>query len=547
MSHPRHVVPRWHEILVAALAAAASIVSLGNGFALDDVPIVLEDARLHSLTEIWRVFGQPYWPPEAGDALYRPLTSLAFALQWAAGGGSPVVFHAVNVALYVAVSISLFRLASRFMDERAAAMGAAVFAVHPLHVEAVANVVGQAELWVALLLFGGLSFFVAKRERGRLTAADIGVLSAIYVVALMFKEHAVIFPAVILAADLLLPLRANDTMRARFRSIAPLLVALSVVAIAFVLVRAEVLGRFAGGSTATVFIGQSFGVRLLTMLAVVPEWLRLFFWPASLSADYSPPRIATQTSFNASMIPAVIALAGAAVIAWKVRRSNQPVSFAIALTGICLVIPSNTVVVTGFVLAERALFLASAGVALVMGIVLWALMSRAADSSARRMLVAVTCAILLAGVVRSSARSTVWRDNETLFRQTVRDVPASYRAHLMLGELLWDKGEKGEALTELLTAVRLSSKQDAFVRWFAADRFHAAGLLPTAMALYRESLAIKPSDQRTRYGAAMCAVTLGMNEEARAIAVEGLRRDPTDRRFATIVSDVDSAAKSPSI
>ena len=153
-------------VLVAALALAASAMSLGNGFALDDVPIILQNPRVHSLADAWQLLGQTYWPPDYGSSLYRPLTSIAFAIQWAIGGGSPLAFHIVSVALYVAVCVLLLRLARGIMEPRAAAIGAAVFAVHPIHVEAVANVVGQAELAVLRGRCRGLRRQGGRRLRG---------------------------------------------------------------------------------------------------------------------------------------------------------------------------------------------------------------------------------------------------------------------------------------------------------------------------------------------------------------------------------------------
>ncbi len=81
------------------LAVAASLSGISNGFALDDVQIIVENERVHSLIGAWRIFTQAYWPPSGGSSLYRPLTSLGFVIQWAVGGGSPLPFHIVSIAL----------------------------------------------------------------------------------------------------------------------------------------------------------------------------------------------------------------------------------------------------------------------------------------------------------------------------------------------------------------------------------------------------------------------------------------------------------------
>ena len=98
-------------LAVVLLAVTASLSGLQNGFALDDVHIIVENNRVHALSEVWRMFGQTYWPPDEGASLYRPLTIIAFAVQWALGHGSPFPFHLTNIVLYALVAVALFRLA----------------------------------------------------------------------------------------------------------------------------------------------------------------------------------------------------------------------------------------------------------------------------------------------------------------------------------------------------------------------------------------------------------------------------------------------------
>ena len=484
----------WQALAaVALLALAASASSLGNGFALDDVHIIAANDRVHRLDEWWRLFGQTYWPPEHGASLYRPLTMLMFALQWAIGNGSPLPFHVVNVVLYVALCMAVLILGRQLMSPRASLIGACAFAVHPVHVEAVANVVGQAELWVGVLVVTALTTYLRGHDdvtRGRMRVAAICVM---YALALTFKEHAIVLPGLIIAAAVLLRGENESSVGKRLRRTAPLLAGMFSIATVFVVGRTAVIGQFTGGSTAAVFQGQDYSARVFTMLKVFPEWLRLFFWPANLSANYSRPRIETATSFEMVMLPAVVAIFALAVIAARVRREHAAATYTLGFTAISLLIPSNLVVVTGFVLAERALLLPSVGVVLAAGYALHIAL-RSAPSLARKTLLAGAGAYLSAGVIVSMERGPVWRNNETLLRQTVLDAPSSYRAHLMLGELLTNTGNYEEGLIELAKAVSLSSSQDVFVRRFAASRFERAGMLKVAQRYYEEAAALDPSD-----------------------------------------------------
>ena len=529
---------RYAVWLVALLAVAASVTGIRNDFAYDDVRAIVEDTRFHSLQNIWQVFNHTYWLPKYGGSLYRPLTSFGFVLQWLIGGGSPMPFHVVSIALYAAVCVYVFRLARQLFDPTTALLGAALFAVHPVHVEAVANVVGQAELGAALLVVVAVSQYIRWTRSNGIGYRQITSLCAMYAGALMFKENAIVLPALLCAAELL-PSATNQTVADRARRLWPLLVSMAVVGAGFVILRTLVIGSVMGaGDEAGVFVGQPVSVRVFTMLPVVLEWIRLFVWPASLSADYSSPRIDISTSFSATMIPAVAVIIGAFAIALRTRKMHPAVAFAFAWSVIALLIPSNLIVVTGFVLAERAMFLPSVGVTILLGAAIMAIIRHASPSMQRTVVVAASL-IIVAGIARSSYRNPVWRDNETLFRQTAEDVPYSWKSHVMLGELLISQG-KGEGILEMSLGVKLSPKNDVEVRYLTARRIHLARQQAVALPFYYEALALDPTNAQIREDAAYCLAQLGRMDEAVAVAKAGLLTKPNDPRLTAFVRFADS-------
>ena len=153
---------------------------------------------------LFRSFGETYWPTTRNAALYRPLTILAYQVQWAVGGADPLLFHTVNVILYAAVSAMVLRVAAEVMPFAAAWVAAALFAVHPVHVEAVGNVVGQAELWSSLTTLGALLAYLRGRRDGQRISRERGVIIAgLYFGGMLFKENAIVLPALLAAADVL--------------------------------------------------------------------------------------------------------------------------------------------------------------------------------------------------------------------------------------------------------------------------------------------------------------------------------------------------------
>lgn len=528
---------------IALLAVLASVTGVRNGFTLDDVHIIFENERLHSVADAWRLFGQTYWPPEEGASLYRPLTAIAFSLEWAIGRGSPLPFHIVNIVLYAAVAVALYRLALLIVSPMAAFVAAALFAVHPLHVEVVANVVGQAELWVGLIVFVAVARYIRVRRRGRMSATEIALQAALYFVACMFKEHAIILPALLLTAELTVVKEAGR-WRERARELWPLFVVLAVAGCLFVVLRTVVIGGVRAAGPNALLLGAPFLTRLFTMLRVSIEWVRLLFWPASMSADYSSRRIEAATSFDSTMLPGLLVIASVVAIAWALRRELPAVTFGILWAGVALLIPSNLIVVTGFILAERALFLASAGIVICAGVaaVRFAGVMSERGGAARFVPAAAVALLLVAGIVRSSTRNAAWRDNESLFRQTVLDVPTSYRAHWMLAEHLTSTGQTQEGLDEMLLAVVLGRRDDPGLLSFAADQFRMANQCPRAMGMYRKALAIDPTLPELRFNASVCLLQLGKLDEAKSLARDGLRSSASDFHLQRVIVVADSLA-----
>lgn len=140
--------PSWGAAMLVCLAAiAVYALSVRSGFAYDDVPLILLDPRVHSLGNLPAILTQPYWPVGGQElSIWRPLTTLSFAADWAVSGGAPAWFHLSNVLWHAAACILVLCLLHELFAAPAALAGALLFAVHPVHVEAVANVVGRGDV-----------------------------------------------------------------------------------------------------------------------------------------------------------------------------------------------------------------------------------------------------------------------------------------------------------------------------------------------------------------------------------------------------------------
>jgi hypothetical protein len=511
-------------LALVLLAIAASAASLANGFAYDDLLIVRDNKQIHTLADMAFDFVQGYWPQEHGGALYRPLTLVLFALQWALGRGAPWIFHAVNVALYAGLALALFMLARRILPMGAAWLAAAIFAVHPVHVEAVANVVGQAELTTALAVVLGLSLYLDARRRPGLRARDSVGLFALLMAAGMCKENGIILPALLLCAEATV-VQDHRPLRSRVGALLPTYLLLILGAALLMGIRRAALGATGGEYPALVLAGLGFRDRLLTMLAIVPEWVRLFFWPAHLRADYAPPEFAAATHFGAPQALGLGLVLLVALVAVAARRRHPAVTLGIGVAALALLPVSNLILPTGILLAERTLLLPSVGVAIAVGALAAAAWQSLPETPrpVRWALLAGATALLVLGAARSAVRQSSWRDTPSVLAQMVRDAPLDYRAWLMYGGHLRTLGRVPEAKEAMLRAAGLYHR-DGRVYEDLGQLVRFERGCARAVPIFRRGLAIDPGLRNARGRLYVCLLELGDTTAAMSVAAEGARR-----------------------
>ena len=541
---------RWHlpEIAVALCALAAAGIGILNRFTYDDRYIIELNPAIKTLHAWWQGFGESYWSKTMGGDGYRPLTILAFKLEWALGTGSPMVFHAVNILLYAAASVLVFRLARKVLPLPAAWLAGAFFAVHPVHVEAVANVVGQSELLVACTFLGAVAIYMRDRLEGRLRPRSAAFIVVLYAIGCLSKEHAIVLPAVLLAAEATLIVDTRP-WRERLQQLRPVYLALTAVALAFMAARSLVLvGQEVGGFrpyAAFSSLHTSTSDRILTAIGVVPHWVRLLFWPARLSSEYAPPDIEIAQGASISQLPGLMLLLAVLTFGVLLRRRQPVISFGIALTCITLLPVSNFILPAGIVLAERTLFLPSVGAVLILGalaaLIAQELRARTVDRVLfTRLARATAAALLIAGATRSALRTPVWRDNDTLFDQAVIDAPLAYRAHYMRGAWSFERKRRREGEEEFRKALSLFP-YDPWLAFNLAEQYRKAGLCDPAIPLYRWARGVDPNFPMGRTQLAVCLLEEGQYDEAKKSATEAIRAGGDLKMLRRIIFTADSA------
>jgi Tfp pilus assembly protein PilF len=498
--HPRaeRAVPWAWLAAVASVALAVYANTLGGGFVYDDVNAIRNNPFVRT-GDVVGILTEPSWWGIARGPLWRPLTTLTFALDHALHGLEPLGYHVVNVALHAAVSaLVLVVFAAVTAAPRVALASALLFATHPIHTEAVANLVGRAELLAAAGFFLAWRAWLAADAavaRGAGPGPWMAATVVAYFLAMCGKENAVALPAVLAFADLL-GRPDGESVTALLRRRAARFAVLVAAALAFVACRAAVLG---GVAPATDLLDNPLATlaqpwRLMTALAVAGLYALRLVFPLWLSADYSYDQIPAVTSgADPRWLAGGLVLLGAAALGWWARRRVPPLALGLGFSALTFAVVANVFFLIGTIMGERLAYLPSAGYCLALG----AAVAYAGGADARRRgwpaaFVAPLAAVIALYAARTVDRNAVWHDPVRFFGAMVVDAPRSARSHRELGTALADVGRFAEARHEFEQSLAIKP-DDANTLYNFGNALGHQGRYDEAAAVYRRALERKPS------------------------------------------------------
>ena len=402
---------------------------------------------------------KPYWPGRFGRelGLWRPTTTLLLGLEWAVAGPEPFLYHLVNVLTHLVATGLVVLVLAELMSLSAAFVGGLIFAVHPVHVEAVANVVGVAELMPAALYL--LACLVHLRGPDRTSWPRALAVGFLYAIAFGGKESAVTLPGVIFLLDAarkrLAPSDLPDYLRDRWREYGVLV----LVAGGMLAARVQVLGSIAHpfGPLGADLLSEI--PRIWTLAEVWSHYVRLLVLPLDLASDYSPNVIPISIGWNAAnLVGLFLALATlvGALIAWRRpamargRDTARAVGFGVVWFLITISPLSNVLFLTGVLLAERTMYLPSVGYVAIAG---WLVVRLARERRAVAIL-GLTAMVTFMGW-RSWTRNPTWKDNLTVFGALLSDYPHSGRSQWIIGDLMFQQGRPREGLVSYRAAINI--------------------------------------------------------------------------------------------
>lgn len=461
------VVPRtWLSLLLIALAVAAAYGNtLTLDFAWDDRSLILENPSI----------ADPDYPVELffGKSLWRPVKRLTLVADYRLWGPQrPWGFHLTNGLFHLGACLLLFAVARRLGLERAGATVAALlFALHPAHVEAVANITNRKESMALGFSLAGLLAWAALRssppsaKRRRAGLAAGAVLA--YALGLLSKEAgAVMLPALCVVWDVLFLPRERRPSRLRLvaatTAIAALFAAIIVVFID------SIPARFGPDRVRWVTLDatEQYGPLFLTAFKAIAFYARLLLWPWPLYVDRS------FALASGARDPGVLIGAGVVVLlvaaAFTTARRAPAASFGIAWFSMHLLPVINLVPLTHWLVAERFVYGPSAGIALLCGALYSHAERRSGAGWMRPVARGCVAVLLVAYAVLTARQNRVFADDGALWQHTVSHNPGSFLGWTGVG--------------------------DARAR---------AGDVAAAEAAYRRAITLRPDYAEARYGLAV--------------------------------------------
>ena len=554
LTGPGSEAARWSPTAAAALGVlvvAAYFPAFLAGFVWDD-RVFTGTPLVRDWSGLWRIWFSP--SEIENEAHYWPLLYTTFWLEHKLWGYAPAGYHVVNVLLHLANTLLLWRLLARLgLAASGAWFVAAVFAVHPLHVESVAWVMERKDVLSGLFYLAAFSAWVrfVEEPRPKPRRRSYLLALALFVLGLLSKSIVVTLPAALAIWHWWRQGRVTGADWFRLTPFFAVGLAVAVADVAF------------SSTREPISLGYSMIERTLIAAQALWFYAGKLVWPAGLAVIYPHWEVGVADPLAWGYVIAAAALAAAL---WFLRHriGRGPLAgtlfFAVTLS------PVLGFVDYGYMqfsfVADRYQYLA--------GIGLTAVLAGAAAQGADRLpegwrkgAAGVAVAVLFVLGVLTWRQAEIYRDGVTFFSHVIAHNPTAREAHRNLGEALTKEGRWEEALAAFRIAVDLAPEEarehsNVGAALIMLDRMdeaeeplrHALALNPRsryalqnlaameamrkrhgeALDLYRRLVAVHPRNPSAHHGMGTALYHLGRLDEAldaleRALVLDPARED----------------------
>lgn len=445
----------WKEaIILLFMAFALYWMTLSYGYVLDDQIVITDNnytkqgfkgiGKILSTESFEGYFGEQ--KDLVAGARYRPLSIVTFAIEQELFGNStalPAIRHFNNILLYGILGLLLFRLFSILVPNRdnqplwwlaIPFLTAALYILHPIHTEVVANIKGRDEIMTALGAFAALYAalrYLPSRQIRWLVASGI-----LMFLGLMSKENAITFLAII---PLTLYFFSKPTWKDYLLTLVPSIIA-SVI---YLIIRTHVIGYFFDSGKKITdlmndpFLEMSQPERYATILYTLGIYLKLLIFPHPLTHDYYPYHIPIMNFLKPGTLLSGLVFLTLAFLFIRLFKSKNIYAWCFAFFVATISIVSNIFFPVGTFMNERFAFISSAAFSLATA---WTLVQYGwkSDKPLWKWGAAVILLLIVAGyIVKTYTRVPAWKDGLSLNSQAVLVSENSARINCFMATSLY--------------------------------------------------------------------------------------------------------------
>ena len=498
-------------IFLVCLVAYANIY--GNRFLWDDLDLIVKNYEIRSLFPLSKFIFSTSTIPQ------RPVMNFSFALDFGLWGLNPAGYHLTQILLHTLNSVAVMLLLLRLLGSRQAAFFAGLlFALHPVHSEAVTAFLGRSELLMAFfgLLAVGAFIYNLKNVGLKAWLAYSASLTA-FGASCLSKETGIVTPLLCLLIFLLSP-----SFRGRhwlWRSIFLRLCPFVALAFLYLLYRSSVIRSIPrswwGGSPVSNF---------MMMFTVVWEYLRLLFFPHHLSPWYITS-VPTNFWDWKIILGIIISIGGILLIVFQ-RQKAWILSLSIGWILLALLPVSNLIPIPGSMIAERWLYLPSVGFCWMVGYLLASLLERLKGwKLARKVVLTGLCSLGVLSLIRVWTWNAVWHDGERLFEVMLSRNDENTLAHDNLGDIYLEQGRFYEGIREYAATLFYQPLAPRAYEGLGSV-FWAQELRNDALTEFHRAVALDPDFTQAHYSLGLALAETGDTTEAVREFEWVLRKEP---------------------
>lgn len=464
--------------------------TLSNGFVYDDEDQVLANPWIRDARYLPEIFTSNAWAYTGQAAnYYRPVMHIAYMINFHLFGLNPTGFHFVNILLHSLNSILVYYvfllLLNRHDPENAPAhpcssfLGALLFATHPIHTEAVAWVSGIPEL--TFTFFGMLSLLIFIRSRGKTASpswADSIVSALMLFIATLCKETALVLPVLLLVYDRMFPEK-----RLRLPGSVQRYVPYIALALVYFGLRYHALQGMAPVKRHAELSGYQY---LINVFPILLKYVEKLILPVGLNVFYAFHPLGS--IWNAIGVGSVF-FSMVLLFLLFVSYKKSSMAFLGILVTLIPLLPALYIPGLGEnPFAERYLYFSSIGFVLLM--VLGVDLLRSSRPKITVPVVVACCMVSAAYSYGTIDRNRDWKDDYTLWEDTVRKSPDAPIPNYNFGLLLYHRGEIDKAIRYYQNALRLEPSARVYTDLGLA--YVSKGFIDEGIRLYQKAIWLDP-------------------------------------------------------